>query len=129
MSILKHLPKETLNHFQRQLRYKNFFFVKKNNKSIRIDIDDILWVKADGPSVNITYKTGSVVTYANLSSFEKQIKHPNLIRVHRSYIVNLTNITAFDDQFLYLMDKQDKIPISRKYRKDVLGPFTQLRSD
>ncbi len=131
MTLLKKLPGEHHLHLEKQFIYKNFFFVKKNNRNIRIKVDDIQWVKADGSSIKITYSTGSVITFANLRSFEKQIQHPNLVRVHRSYMVNLININAFDDQYLYILhnNMEKKVPLGRTYRKAVLKPFNQLKAD
>ncbi len=131
MTLLKSLLSDSKLHLEQQLTYKSFFFVKKNNRNIKINIEDVLWVKADGASVEITHVNGSVITYANLGSFEKQIQHPDLMRVHRSYIVNLTKVDSYDDQFLYVncSKKETKIPISRTYRKEALKSFKQLRAD
>ena len=131
MPPLDSVHSDSNSYLEKQFIYKNFFFVKKNNKHIRVNVNDIYWVKADGASVEITFATGSVITYANLSSFEKQIQHPNLVRVHRSYIVNLLKVQSFDDQFMYINFKEEeiKIPLSRTYRKDILQHFVQLKAD
>ncbi len=133
MTLLKSIQPDASAFLQleKQFIYKNFFFVKKNNRNVRVNVNDIYWVKADGSSVEITYTDGVVITYANLRSFKNQIQHPNLVRVQRSYIVNLLKISSYDDQFLYIKvkDEEFKIPFGRTYRKDALKHFSQLKAD
>jgi len=110
---------------------KDHFFVKHVKQYIRINIDDILWVKADGSAVEIVTEKEKIVSYAGMKGFMKQIASPKLVRVHRSYIVNLSKVTAFDDITLYISynNEQAEIPVGKTYRQMVFSFFRQLRSE
>lgn len=47
------------------------------------------------------------------------ILSPHFIRIHRSYLVNMTAITRVDGDLLYVEDIE--LPISRKYRDAVVN--------
>ncbi len=113
------------------LLYNNFFFVKHHTKYIRVNIDDILWVKADAGCVEIVTNKTKIVTYANLSSFTRQITHPNLIRVHRSYVINVHKVTAFNEGKLSIpyCSNVQRIPIGKTYQDLLQQYFPMLRSD
>ena len=78
------------------------FFIKDGNKYVRLHVSDILWVEAFGANVKIFTKETKFVLTANLSSFAKQMPHEFLMRLHRSYIVNVKKIQAFQSNQVYL---------------------------
>lgn len=72
---------------------------------------DLYFLK-QGSSTKTTYRI-------SLSSFEKQINNHNLCRCHRSYLVNLHQVTSVSGNSqglrLTLSDDISEIPVSRKY--------------
>ena len=110
---------------------KDHFFVKHVKKYIRINIDDILWVKADGSAVEIVTLNEKVISYAGMKGFMEQIESPKLVRVHRSYVVNLSKVNSFDDVTLFISfnNKQEEIPVGKTYRQLVFSLFRQLRAE
>ncbi len=111
--------------------YNNFFFVKHRGQFVRVDIDDILWVKADGGSVEIITNKSKIITFANLSSFCRQVEHPNLIRIHRSYVINKHKVIALNNGSVVIVckDKKENISIGPNYRPTIQEHFPMLRSD
>lgn len=109
----------------------DYFFVKKHQKYIRIEVSSIVWVGAYGSSVEIITEKEKVVAYANLSSFCRQIPHPFILRVHRSYAINFLKVYAFDEAFLYLdyQSETKKIPIGKTYKEEMMKRFRQLKAD
>jgi len=95
------------------------FFVRSDRKMIKICYDDILFVEslADYIKIHLTDKT--VVTRETISSVEAKLPQKDFIRVHRSFIVSLANITSFTNELVEIGTKQ--IPISRSYKKEVLS--------
>ena len=57
-------------------------------------------------------------------TFADTIKHQHLVRVHRSFIVNLHHMDAFDDEQIKIGKHQ--IPIGRTYKDEFLNGFKYL---
>lgn len=108
-----------------------YFFIKSvDNTYKRLHVRDILWVEAEGSSVKIITETNAHLFSANLKSFCRQVRHPSVIRVHRSYAVNLDNVQALDDATLFLeyREKLSPIPVSPSYRQEVMAKFRKLHT-
>lgn len=94
------------------------FFVKEKDRMVRIDISDVLWIEADRVYYNIhTVKKKFLSLVGTLKLFTEKLNHPMLLRVHRSYIVNLDKVTAIKGNLLMIDTKE--IPISDQYKEDV----------
>lgn len=109
----------------------DFFFVKKKQRYVRINLNDILWLEAGGSSVEIITANEKAVSYAGIKGFLEQFQHPNLVRVHRSFVVNILKVTAFSERSIFIPfeDKQKTIPVGQKYHKEIFNRFRQLRSE
>ena len=96
----------------------NFTFIRSDKKIIKLYFDDILFVKGLGNYVQIV--TGENKKYTYYKSLKELIDSlPNeFMRVHNSYIVNLTNIDSFEDNHLSL--KGTKISVAKSYRDCLL---------
>jgi len=55
-----------------------------------------------------------------LGSVETEIASKNFIKVHRSYVVNISKIDAIGENKEYLILNEHSIPISRRNREEVL---------
>lgn len=112
---------------------KNFFFVKKGTKYVRVEVADIIYVKGESPGNNVRIVTehDSLFLSAGLKSFLKQTPHQSLVRLNRSYVVNINKIVAFDAGRVYVNVKgeQVEIPVGATYRDDIQGMFPKLKSD
>ena|SRR6218665_105060 len=71
-----------------------------------IDVEDIMYLKADGKYTEIITKTGKIVSSKNLKMFSYILNEKIFVRVHHSYIVNISMISRFkkDDGVLILKD-------------------------
>jgi len=96
-------------------------FIKKNNRFERVNFLEIQWMQAESNYTKIvTDKTSYTLTLTLRHLFEK-IYHPSFIRVHRSYVINMEHIEAFEGNMLLI--KGQKIPISKSYREEALKLF------
>lgn len=99
------------------IKIKDRFYLKKNEKYVRVNIEDVLFIEASGHYIVVQLKKEQILASSNLSAFLSQLQHPDLIRVHRSFAVNLQNIPDFDETFFYFPQKS--IPISRGFKDDL----------
>ena len=110
---------------------QDYFFAKKDDKYVRIEISDIIWVEALGANVQIFTEKNKVFLAATLNSFLNQVRHNSLLRIHRSYVININKIKAFDGGrvFVEYQTKQIAIPIGSTFRTKFKGLFNRLKSD
>lgn len=93
------------------------FFVKIKDVLHRIDIADILWIKADRSYFEIRAVDKTYKLVGNLNLFNKRLNHPMLVRVHRSYIANMDKVTAIKGTMLIIDNTE--IPTGEAFRDDL----------
>lgn len=93
-------------------------FLKINNKNTFIDLKDILFIEKAG--VRIIYHTYQT-DYVSYNSFNKLILPENFIRCHKSFIVNIDNISniSYTDNIIY-MKNGSTCYIGPKYKNSLL---------
>lgn len=94
-------------------------FIRTNGKYRKINRDSIRFAQANG-SYTILYTDHDQFTISqNLTQFIQKSPLPDLMRVHRSYMINIARVDGFDDVHAYL--GKDRVPVSERYRADFLS--------
>lgn len=111
----------------------NHFFLRGNNRSYeRVDVKRIAWIEAvrGGIEFNLINNNKYMLT-ASMSSFILQFNHPDLLRVHRSYMINKNAVTSIQEKaFIIPTDLGNKlIPCSQSYWNEIKLQFKTLKSD
>ena len=82
-------------------------------------LEEILYVESNDSVTTVMATGGRHFRNKTPISQWEAILGPHFIRIHRSYLVNRAAVTGVDVDILYVGDIQ--LPISRKYKDDVLG--------
>lgn len=107
------------------LQLKDSLFLKKRDSYFeRVELKDIMWLEACSNYTCIFTKTGKFMYSIVLKKIEQKLTEDQFIRVHRSYIVNIKNITGFEGNMVYINDKH--IPVSKAHRDEVFRKFTVI---
>lgn len=101
----------------------------RNGSNIKIiPIDDVLYLEAYDDYVKIHTKEGYSLKKKTLQYFENTLSKNKFLRVHRSFIVQLAQITKIEpstkDSFVAILKSGHKIPLSKSgyvKLKEVLG--------
>jgi DNA-binding LytR/AlgR family response regulator len=97
-------------------------FVKNGLAFKKIMIADILFLKADGAYCNLVVKNHRFTYSENLSFFEEKFAFAKqMIRIHRSYIVNINFINKIHENRLWI--DEEEIPIGKTYRNVLKEKF------
>lgn len=99
-------------------------FVKDGTHYRRIEIESVLYIEAKGSYSEIVTTTKSYTLSYNLSHFTENVKNPVFKKIHRSFVVNVNKIEAFDNSSVVI--NKFIIPISRQYHKEVMNLFQKL---
>lgn len=93
-------------------------FVRDGSSFKKIMINDIRFLKADGSYSILHYNKSNMVFCENLSFLESKLSFAkNLLRVHRSYLVNINYVTKIQDNRLWI--DNEEIPIGATYKKEL----------
>lgn len=103
------------------LQLKDYIFIKQNYRFVKFKLSEILFVEADNNYVNIYTQQQKYVLRLSLGDLVDRLQYARLVRVHRSYAVNLDEISSFDEQVIKI-DKHE-IPIGRNHRQEFLDHF------
>jgi DNA-binding LytR/AlgR family response regulator len=104
----------------------NYFFIKSDNKLIRIAYDDILFIEALQNYVAVYTTTGrKYITYITFHSIESHLPTGRFIRTHKSYIVAAGKVESIEGNEITI--GAHHIPISRTERETVLEALIQNR--
>lgn len=96
---------------------KNFIYIKSVNKFFRINIDDILYVESMKDYIKVCTKEREIIAKYKISDFEKELEGKGFLRVHRSFIVSVSNITSFTAASLEIHNIS--LPIGSSYKEYV----------
>lgn len=103
------------------LQLKEYIFIKQNYRFVKFKLSEVLYAGADNNYVNIHTQNQKFTLRLSLSDLLERLGFHRLIRVHRSYAVNLDEISSFDDQLIRI--GHHEIPIGRNYRQDFMDQF------
>lgn len=95
----------------------DYIFVKADKKLIKIRFDQINYIEGLKDYVILHTPNGRVVTLQTMKSLEIKLPSDIFMRVHRSFIVNMGNISIIEGNTIQIEKKI--IPIGKNY-KDVL---------
>jgi len=102
--------------------------VKTGTKVKIIPVADVQYLQADDDYVSVFTQEGSYLKNKTMSFFEQTLDPRQFVRVHRSYMVSVPEITRIDpyekDSHLAILKSGAKIPVSKTgygKLKQVLG--------
>jgi DNA-binding LytR/AlgR family response regulator len=102
---------------------EHFFLIKDGYRESKVNVNHILWVKAEGVYIEIYTKEKMFTLRTSLTAFLKGYKIIHLTQAHRSYAINMIYVTSISNSFAHI--KSQKIPISRLYKENVNQIFAK----
>jgi DNA-binding LytR/AlgR family response regulator len=88
-------------------------------KRVKIYLDEILYVESLRDYVQISTPDKSILVKYNITEMEGVLSNEHFLRIHRSFIVSKSKITAFTATDVEIGGKQ--IPIGRSYKDLVIS--------
>lgn len=101
-----------------------FMFVRSDRKMVKIDFNSILYIESLSDYLKIFTTEKTIVIRETISSLEEKLPPKNFIRIHRSFIVSLKNISSYTNEFIEI--NQKALPVSRSYKESVLQKLAKV---
>lgn len=98
-----------------------FMFIRKDRKQVKVFFNSILYIESLKDYVKIHLKGKSHMTKSSISAFEEKLDD-RFVRVHRSYIINKDQITAYTKNDIEI--GKIEIPIGENFRNNLTSFLT-----
>ncbi len=96
----------------------DYFFIKADNRLVKILFDDVLFVEALQNYVTIHTRDRKFITYLTFKSVEDYLPSDKFLKVHKSFIVAASKIDSIEGNDIRI--GQQHIPISRNQKDEVM---------
>jgi DNA-binding LytR/AlgR family response regulator len=107
-----------------KLLIKDAIFVRYEGNLVKVRYDDILWLKGDGNYTTLVARN-SVFSVRNiLKDFENALPQDRFMRIHKSYIVQVSEINAINAREIKVAT--DLVPVGRTYYHDLVNGIQKL---
>ncbi|MCR9063457.1 MAG: LytTR family transcriptional regulator DNA-binding domain-containing protein [Cytophagales bacterium] len=97
---------------------EGYVFIRDNEKMIKLAIDEIEYIEAERNYCRIYTTTKEHLVVITMKEMESKLPSHPFVRIHRSYIVNLTHIVEVTSQNLTINGKT--LPISKTSKEELL---------
>jgi DNA-binding LytR/AlgR family response regulator len=95
-----------------------YFFIKADNKLVRLAYDEIIFAEALQNYVVIHTTDKKYITYLTFKSVEEYLPQARFIRTHKSYIVAAAKIDSIEGNDIRIGNHH--VPISRNLKDEVM---------
>ncbi len=99
-------------------------FIRHQGKMIKLMLDQILYIEADRNYCKLATTIGEYLVVCTLKTIEQELDPTQFIRVHRSFMVNLSKLDVVADSHLEISRKT--IPVSKSYKEQLMARLHML---
>ena len=96
----------------------SYIMVKADYKLYKVNFEDLLYIEGQHEYVSFYTKEKRITALYSLKALEEQLPKDKFVRVHKSYIVSIANISEIEQ--LTVTVAGQKIPIGGSYRDSLL---------
>lgn len=121
---------KSANHQNPVLNGNNHCFVRENDCFVRLNFTDIIYVEGAGSSTILHCEDKRRVISTSLADLLRQINFTYLVRIHKSFAVNLNKINAFHEGRVTIAvnNEQRTVAIGRSYKSELLSHLKKIKS-
>lgn len=102
----------------------DFIYVKNRDKLVKVIIHDIQYIEAERNYSRIYTSDKEYLLVMTLKDIEEKLPSPHFMRIHRSFIINITRIDEASSDLIIINNKT--IPISKSQRSELLQKLPTL---
>lgn len=106
------------------LQNHNSIFIKQNYRFVKLNKDELTYIEADRNYSFLQTKYHRYIVRMPLTMILDRLDSDNIVRVHRSYAVNINSVDEFSDSEIVILGKN--IPFSPSYKDEFLKHFNVI---
>jgi len=97
-----------------QTSQADHLFIKVDGKLVRLESADILYIESMGDYVRFITPQRKYITHNTIKNIESRVEGMGFLKVHRSFIVNISQVDDLQDTNLIV--KGVSIPVSKSHK-------------
>jgi len=97
----------SLVHEQAPANHESFLYLKVERKTIKVNVNDILWIESLRDYVKVVIKDNVYITKQKISLLEEMLPERSFVRIHRSFIVAIPKITSFYSYCMLILARNE----------------------
>ncbi len=100
--------------------------ISTNTGIIVLEIKDIIYCKSDGPYTTIYSHTTELVSSTHLKEFENLLTEFGFFRIHKSYLVNLSEIKKYkkSEDAHVIVSNTHRVDVSDKKKEELISKLS-----
>lgn len=96
-----------------------YLFADRKRKRIKLLFNEIIYLESESNNIKIFNEQEQLKIHDSMDNMENLLPAKHFMRIHRSFMINLEKITAYEDGMVTL-SKKHNIPVGRKYKKQFM---------
>lgn len=118
---------ETIESENAETAANDYISVHADRKTHLVKLSNIVYLESAGEYVRLHMADGAkLVTLFRLKNMESTLQESQFMRVHRSYIINLSYVSGYTKGRVFLMN-DDYVPIGESYKEQFLNYINTTR--
>jgi DNA-binding LytR/AlgR family response regulator len=98
--------------------------INVDGRNILISPEDIVYISGEKNYVKVVTKDEQYLTYGNMKAWEEKLTQTAVIRIHKSYLVNLAYISNISEVASF-SGLDDILPVGRKYKEEARAKYKE----
>jgi DNA-binding LytR/AlgR family response regulator len=98
---------------------KRHVYIQDGKNTFKLLYDDIIYFEGYGEYVKVITAGKNYLVRDSLAEFEHKLSADFFLRIHKSYLINISKILGFSSN--QVMVKNSELPIGRVYREKVMN--------
>ena len=115
---------QTSNESDTSKEESSFIYVSVDRRLVKINIPDIYFVEAKGDYISIKTESKNYIVHSTLKKIEDKLPSTLFLRIHRSFIINVSQIIDIEDNSVLI--QKSVIPISRSNKSELMKRLNLL---
>lgn len=109
---------------QEEKKKSDFIYVNVDRRLVKVSIPSIYLIEAKGDYINIKTQEKNYIVHSTLKKIEDKLPTDSFFKVHRSFIINISEIIDIEDNTVLI--KKDVIPVSRSNKSELMKKLNLL---
>jgi DNA-binding LytR/AlgR family response regulator len=105
-------------------KLSDYIYVNVDRRLVKVNIPSIYLIEAKGDYINIKTSEKNYLVHSTLKKVEDKLPSNMFFRVHRSFIINFSEIVDIEDNSVLI--RKDVIPVSRSNKSELMKKLNLL---
>lgn len=125
LALVRATPADDKTKNREAFLFKDRLFLKVKDRMIRMFLSDILWLEADDYYCKLVTREKEFLITQPLKQMEEALAAmPDFMRIHRSFIVNMSHVEEIGDTYVSIHKKH--IPLNKSAKEELAARLQKI---